>query len=539
MDIVILNANIVTMNPLALRANALAVVAGRVAALGTDEQIRALAGPETRVIDAGGRLVLPGFQDTHIHLQDSGQDYSQNVDLGDAATPDELADMLAGFAKTHARPWVNGTGWSAGDFGAHNLDRKLLDRAVPDRPCLIVASDGHNACMNSKGCEAVGLVAGTPDPMNGHFVLDENGEPTGLLYEDAVSWAEDQTPRPTDDDFVAGVKWAQKTANQFGLTGVQDPKVEERHARVYRRMADAGELTLRVAATAKVFPREELAEALERLETMRCENQTDMYRIHAAKFFLDGVIENRTATMIEPYSDDIGGNAPLMFTPEQILTYFPAFDAARFQLHVHVIGDGAARIAFDGVEAARRQNTDWPALHQFAHIQCIDPADIPRFRQLGVVANVQPLWARAEPSVTEIAAPMIGPERTKWMYAFRSMADAGAPMALSSDWGVSTMNPFAIIETALTRQPPAKSGDYPAFLPEQRLTMAQCISGYTVQAAAAAWRSRDTGTLDPGKFADLIILDRDIFTCDVYDIGDTEVLLTLLAGEEVHRSDRF
>ncbi len=206
---------------------------------------------------------------------------------------------------------------------------------------------------------------------------------------------------------------------------------------------------------------------------------------------------------------------------------------------LHVIGDGAVRAALDGLEAAQIANGRWPSLHQLAHVQCIDPADIPRFRGLGVMANIQPLWARHEPSVTEVALPMVGEERVKYMYAFRSLIDAGADYCLSSDWGVSTLNPFQIMETAITRQPPRKNGDHPVFLPEQRMTREECIRGYTVNAAAAAWRSQSTGSLSVGKFADLIVVDRDIFSCDVYEIGDCNVLLTLLGGREVYRDSEF
>ncbi|WP_284166111.1 amidohydrolase [Frigidibacter sp. SD6-1] len=533
-DLILINARIMTMDGAVPRAEALAVRNGRILALGSAADMRALASGATRVIDAGGRLVLPGFQDTHIHLQDSGQDYSQNADLTDARTPDDIVSTLAAFAKTHARAWVNGTGWYSGIFHTGNLDRHLLDRAVPDRPCLIVASDGHNACLNSLGCQAVGLTSATPDPQNGSFVRDADGEPTGMLYENAIMWAEARMPRPSDADFAEGVKWAQALAHRNGITGVLDARVEERHVRVYRALEAAGELTLRVAATALVNAFDTTDGAVERLTGFRASAGGERFKVHSAKFFLDGVIENRTAAMIAPYSDAEGGNAPLMFTPGQINEMFTALDAARFQIHVHAIGDLAVRAALDGCEAARRVNGDWPSLHQIAHIQFIDPADIPRFHKLGVMANVQPLWARSEPSVTDVAVPMVGNDRSRWIYAFRSLLDAGAAMALSSDWGVSTLNPFQIIETAVTRQPPVAEGKVPPFLPEERITRAEAIAGYTTGAAAAAWRSADTGTLSPGKCADLIILDRDILTCPAHDIGDTQVVATLVDGEVVH-----
>lgn len=538
-DLIVVNGTIVTMDPLAPRVEALAVAGGRVIALGNDADIRSLAGAGTEVIDAGGRMVLPGFQDTHIHLQDSGQAYGQNADLDAARTIDELVAALKTFAIGHDGEWVNGVGWYTGIFTDDNLTRDVLDRAVPDRPSFILASDGHNGCLNSIACERLGLVKGIADPFNGHFVRDADGMPTGMLHEDALDWARDRMPPLSDEDYADGVRFGQALANRHGITGVLDASVGERHARVYAGMAERGELTVRVAATAKVEPYETTEGALRRIEKLRARHQSGMFHVHSAKFFLDGVLENRTAAMIEDYSDAIGGNAPLMFLYPQILELFTAFDAARFQIHVHVIGDMAARAALDGLEAARHANGRWPSLHQLAHVQCIDPADIPRFHKLGAIANIQPLWARHEPSVTDVALPMVGDARGQWMYAFRSLVDAGAGYVLSSDWGVSTLNPFEIMQTAITRQPPGRPETHPVFLPEQCLSRAECLKGYTTFAAEAAWRSADTGSLSVGKYADIIVLDRDILTCDVYAIGETKVLLTLLAGREVHRDPGF
>lgn len=537
--IVITNAQIVTMDPLAPVAAAMVIKDGIVTGLyGPNDGEPALTGA-TQVIDAGGRLVLPGFQDTHIHLQDSGYGYYSMVPLDDVTTVDVLQQRLMQHAVARPSGWVSGTGWYTGIFSEQNLDRHVLDKAVPDRPCIVFASDGHNACMNSKACEVTGLARGTPDPHNGHFVVDARGEPTGMLHEEAVKWAEDRMPEVTDADYAAGVRFAQALCNRRGITGVLDASISERHVRVYAALEKMGALTLRVAATAKVFPHEETQAAVARVAELRRQAQSDMFKVHSAKFFLDGVFENRTAAMLEPYSDATGGNAPLMFGHNQVKELFTAFDAARFQIHVHVIGDYAARAALDGLEAARFANGAWPSLHQIAHVQSLNPADIPRFRNLGAMANIQPLWARSEPSVTEMTLPLVGPERAQWIYAFRSLIDAGAPYCLSSDWGVSTLNPFPIMETAITRQPPAKEGLVPPFLPQQCMTIDECVRGYTVNAAAAAWRSHITGSLTPGKYADVVILDRDIFTIPPHDIGDTQVLLTLLAGREVYRDPAF
>jgi len=521
------------------RAQALAVRDGRILAVGEDADIRAMANGRTRMIDAGGRLVMPGFQDTHIHLQDSGTDLSMSVDLSGATTIEELQGLLRRFATDRPNePWVRGTGWYSGIFGAHNLTREVLDAAVPDRPLYIFASDGHNAALNSKGCEAVGLTASTPDPDNGTFVRDAKGVPTGLLYEHAIFPVVERMPQPDDDTYRAGVRYAQKHANEHGITGILDALVQERHMRVYSSLDKAGELSVRVRATALVEPHDTVEGALARTEQMRRDYRSELCAVHSAKFFLDGVLENRTGLMIEDYADAEGGNAKLMFDKDLLHRLFKAFDAARFQIHVHVIGDGAARVALDALEDARAVNGAWPSLHQLAHVQMIDPADIPRFRDLGVVANIQPLWARHEAS-TDLGLAMVGPKRGRWMYPWRTIIDSGAHYAVSSDWAVSTLNPFAIMQVAVTRQSEKRGRNTPVFFPEERLDVETVVRGYTVNAAAAAWRAGETGSLVAGKQADLIVVDRDVFAIDPYEIGGTEVLLTMLAGREVHRAKGF
>jgi len=539
-DLILFNADIRTMDPLQPRAEALAVRDGRLIQIGRDDEIRALANGPARKIDAGGRLALPGFQDTHIHLQDSGTDFSSSANLEECRTVEQFQTTLREFAARRPNdPVVRGTGWYSGIFGAHNLDRAMIDAAVPDRPVLTYASDGHNAAINSKACEAIGLDAGVADPSNGKFVRDAKGVPTGLIYEDATEWVRKRLPKLPLDAYYDGVRFGQKLCARHGITGVLDALVRERHMKVYCDLDRAGELKVRVRATAKVNPDETVEGALGRLDALRRDFSTPMAQVHSAKFFLDGVLENRTAVMIEDYSDAEGGNAELFFEREHLRQLFIAFDAARYQLHVHVIGDGATRVALDDIEAARAANGTWPSLHQLAHVQVIDPADIPRLRALGVVANIQPLWARCEPSVTEVALPMVGEARGRWMYPWRTILDSGAPYAVSSDWGVSTLNPFAIMQVAVTRRPEGKTSNCPAFVEEECLTVEQVVEGYTTRAAQVAWRAEETGSLAPGKLADLILIDRDIFTIDPYEIGGTQVDLTLLGGREVHRAEKF
>jgi len=542
-DLILVNADIRTMDVAGPRATALAVRQGRILALGDDAAIVALAGPRTRRMDAGGRLVLPGFQDAHVHLLDGGTDMVSGAALWEVGSVEAFLDTLAAHAAGWAGPLVIGNGWQAGLFGAHNLTAEVLDRAVPDRPCIVYDSSYHSACVNSLGLRMAGIDDSTPDPETGHIVRDGAGRATGMLYEEAAILARNRLP-PTDEaTWIAGLRAGQAHANRHGITGIVDPSVKDHHARSYAALADEDGLTLRVAGAATVLPDDSVASALDRLVGLRDANPGPLFHVNAAKFFLDGVLENRTAALIAPYADagtaGGGGNASLMFAPDRIAELFTALDAARFQIHVHVIGDLAARAALDGLEAARTANGPWPALHQLAHLQLVDPADLARIAALGAMANIQPLWARHDPVIPDDWIDMIGPDRLPFAYAFRRMIDAGAPFCLSSDFPVTTLNPFEIIETAVTRQPRRRDGTRPPFLPNEALTVAEAVAGYTCHAARACWRGGSTGRLRPGFSADLVILDRDIFRCPAHEIGDTEVLLTMFRGKAVWRHDNF
>ena len=529
-DTLIHNACICTMDPTAPEATWVLLQSGKVAALG-----HGIPPDAPHKIDAGGRLVLPGFQDAHIHLLSGGINIATAAYLYDVASEDELISTLRAHAAAQPQmPIVLGSGWQAGVFGHDNLTAAVIDRAVSDRPVMIHDSSFHNACLNSRALEMAG-VQDMPDPPNGHIVRDAAGRATGMLHEEVIPLVAPRLPDLTDDDRMAGLRAAQAHANQHGITGVLDACVTAMEERIYARGVTEGALTLRVAGTALVTQADTPDTAVARLCAMRAAHPGPDFHVHSAKFFMDGVYENRTAANLHPYADAQGGTAPCMFGADQTKALMTALDAARFAIHVHVIGDAAARRAMDGLEAARAANGPWPAQHQLAHLQLVDPADAGRLQGLAT-ANVQPLWARFEPPYSDPSLAMIGQNRWPYVYAFRRMLDAGADWCLSSDWPVSTLNPFEIIETAITRQKRLDDDPQAPFFADQALTIAECVQGYTVNAARACWRDHHTGMLRVGFSADLIVLDRDIFACPSTEISQTRVLLTLFKGAEVWRA---
>ncbi|HMO08785.1 MAG TPA: amidohydrolase [Paracoccaceae bacterium] len=527
-DLLLHNARIRTMDPARPYAEWMLMRDSRILALGQG------AAPDCAGrVDAGGRVVLPGFQDAHVHLLSGGLDLATSAQLYDVTDVDDLVGALAAHAAARPDlPVVLGAGWQAGYFGDANLTAAVLDRAVADRPLLAYDSSFHNACLNSRAIEMAG-VQDMPDPPNGHILRDRRGRATGMLHEEVIPRVLDRLPALTDDDWMDGLRAGQAHANAHGITGVLDARIAEQEERIYGRAAAAGALTLRVAGTALVTEADTPEGALARLSGWRAAHPGPDFHIHSAKFFMDGVFENRTASCLAPYADATGGNAPCMFGPDRTRALMTALDAARFAIHVHVIGDAAARRAIEGLEAARAANGSWPAQHQLAHLQLVDPGDVSRIAGLAT-ANVQPLWARFEPPMSDPSLAMIGRARWQDTYAFRRMLDAGVDWCLSSDWPVSTLNPFEIMETAITRQKRADDHPEAPFCPGQAMTLDECILGYTTHAARACWRDAFTGMLRPGYSADAVLLDRDPWAIPTQELSQTRVLATLFKGRPVH-----
>jgi len=535
-DLVFLNGRIYTVDDDRSWAQSVAVSNGRISYVGSDELASEFVGTDTTVIDLRGRMMLPAFQDAHIHPISSGMDAAA-CDLSDLPGLPEYRSTIAAYASANPdETWILGGGWSMAVFGPGAMpSRNILDELVSDRPVYLSSADGHTGWANSVALRIAGISRETPDPVDGRIDRDpETGEPIGSLQEGAMSLVTKHIPTTTPAKREAGLRYTIEMLNAYGITSIQDAIVGPEELETYASLDSRGELTLRVVA-ALWWDREHDEQQIAALLALR-ESFTDgRVRPTTVKIMLDGVMENYTAAMLEPYLVAGGTRGIPMIDPESLKQIVTALDAEDFQVHFHAIGDAAIRQSLDAVETARLENGPRGNRHHVSHLQVIDPADIPRFKKLEVIANFQPLWAYADKYITELTIPFIGEERTRWMYPIRSVEAAGGMIAFGSDWSVSSANPFQQIETAVTRQ--AATGEAEeVFIPEERISVATAIAAFTINAAFVNRHEQNTGSIEVDKFADLIVLDQDLFEIAPADISNTRALLTLLEGEVVHGS---
>jgi predicted amidohydrolase YtcJ len=543
-DLALVNAGVYTVDAARRWARAVAVREGRIVAVGTDRDVEELLGPATEVLDLRGRLVLPGFQDAHVHPLPGGLEMLQ-CNLSEAHSLEEYRRIVAAYAAAHPEEgWILGGGWSMDLFPGGNPPKEELDALVPDRPAFLPSRDGHSAWVNSRALELAGVTAETPDPPDGRIERDARGEPMGTLHEGAMELVGKLVPPTTPERWAEALRVAQAFLHGLGITAWQDAIVGGGYDTfdAYLRAAADGSLTARVVG-ALWWDRHRGEEQIEELRERRERAGDGRFRATTVKIMQDGVIENGTAALLEPYLDAEGrptANRGKSFVdPEALKAVVTRLDALGFQVHFHAIGERAVRECLDAVEAARRANGPNDLRHHIAHIQIVHPDDLPRFRELGVVANGQPLWAMHEPQMRDLTIPFIGPERTRWQYPFGSLVRSGATLAFGSDWSVSSPDPLWEMHVAVNRLPPP---GYPygepteeVFLPEERIDLPTAIHAFTMGSAFVNHLDRETGSIEVGKLADLVVLDRDPFAHPPSAIGEARVLLTLVDGRPVFR----
>jgi predicted amidohydrolase YtcJ len=537
-DLVFLGATVETMVDGGSQPDAVAVRDGRITHVGASSDIRQLIGPGTRVIELAGESLLPGFQDAHVHPISGGM-LASNVNLHDLADPTAyLAATEAHAAANPDRSWIVGGGWALPAFPRGEPDRRPLDAIVPDRPVILDSEDGHVAWVNSRALAVAGIVRETTDPPGGRIVRDEAGDPTGTLHEAAIALVARHVPDPTHAELIEGLRAGQRHLHALGITAWQDAIVGPGELAAYLEAAKAGWLTARVVA-ALWWERDAGMGQIRMFEEQRAAGAVGRLRADSVKLMLDGILESRTAFMTAPFigaGGAAGTDAGMpFFEPDELREAVTELDRRGFQAHFHAIGDGAVRMALDAVEAARTSNGVSDRRHHIAHIEVVHPDDIPRFGSLGVVANMQPFWASDDDQMRTLRIPWLGPERAAWQYPFASLLRAGATLAGGSDWTVSTANPLLEIEVAVTRVAP-DTRDVAPFLSDERLALDEALRAFTIGSAYVNHLDADTGTIEVGKFADLVVLDRDLSDPDAGPIGDARVSLTFVEGVEVFRS---
>ena len=513
-------------------AKAVAIRGDRIVAVGTEAEVRERVGTAEVI---SGACIVPGFQDAHIHAAFAGR-IRRHVNLDDLHEVEDYLERIRSHVQAHPdEPWVVGGGWYAPVFGVDGPHRRQLDAIVADRPVYLMNTDTHAAWVNSRALELAGITAATPDPWDGYYVRDPDGMPTGCLQEGtAYSFWSDRMPPDPVEDWMESIRVAQRHLHALGITAWQDAWVRPDLLKAYRELDDLHELSMHVV-TALWWDRHRGPEQID--ELVEQYNWANGGRVNArtVKIMLDGCPESATGSMLEPYEGHFGEehDRGLQFVEEGALAEAVVrLDEVGFQIHQHALGDRSFRSALDAVEAARAANGWNDHRHHIAHLQLPDPVDIPRLRPLGVVANIQPVWACPDPATETLTRPRVG-DRADRLYPIGDVVRSGAVLAMGSDWPVTTPNVFEEMQVAVTRQVIAHGPDAPVLDVTQRITLAEALAAFT-RGSAYVNHDDDAGSIVEGKRADLAVLDRNPFAGSVYEIAQTNVTTTLASGRVVH-----
>ncbi|HEU4401923.1 MAG TPA: amidohydrolase [Candidatus Polarisedimenticolia bacterium] len=540
-DLVIRNAKVHTVDGAHPLAEAVAIRGGRILAVGDEAEVGRHVAEATRVLDAGGRLVLPGFIDSHNHITfGADPDVAQ---LGGVATLPELLARVRDFAAAHPRlEWIEGEGWNYSVFPGGRLPTaRDLEGLTGGRPAFLISYDAHTVWLNREAIRRLGIGRATERLPFGEVQRDrKSGEATGMLESFATMGLSPvgqaalsaRIPSYSTERRYLRLKENMRTAARFGITTVVEPQAFLEDLPMFVRARQEGALPARLQI-ALFHPRGTGEADLARFDEARRQYADDRMRVAAIKLYIDDVIEPHTAAMLEPYSDLPGARGETLYPPEEFKEVVARIDRMKFQMFIHSIGDRGIRTSLDALQYARERNGARDSRHQLVHIECLSPADIPRFKELGVVACMQP--RHCAPDITGKWAQNVGPERSRHAWAFRSLKEAGATLAFASDWNVAEMDPLVGIYTALTRQ--GLDGQPPGgWIPDQTIDLETAVRAYTIQGAYANFVEANRGSITPGKYADLVILSDDLFEIPPGKVKDAHVLLTLVGGEEVYRA---
>jgi len=531
-DLIVLNGDIYTgssagsSGAASHRAQALAVSHGKIIAVGSNADVQKLKGPDTRIFDAAGHFVMPGFNDAHVHLSSAGFE-KLNVDLVGSKSLDEMKQRIAARVKTAAAgEWIKGEGWDHTLWAKQKTPtRQDIDSVTGDHPAIFTRVDGHIAVANTAALKAAGITGQTQAPQGGKIDLDEKGEPTGILRETAMGLVQSKVPPPSPAQRRKALELALQDAARSGITSAQDFS-DWQDFLMYEQLEKEGKLTLRIAEWLPFdLP-------VEKLKQMRAHHPPSdpMLQTTMLKGFIDGSLGSRTAAMLAPYTDDPKNSGIPRYDQEKLNRMAVERAKAGFQLGFHAIGDRGTHMALEAFALAEKESPKRDFRFRIEHAQVAAPEDFQKFKELGVIASMQPNHLLTDMNWAEAH---IGPERAKYSYAWKRFLDEGVPLAFGTDYPVEPITPFRGLYCAVTRKNEAGTKEY---FPEQKLNIDQAIAAYTTGAAYAEFAEHEKGVLAPGMLADFVVLDRDITKVDPPEILKTKVLRTVVGGKTVYQA---
>ncbi|CUS85335.1 amidohydrolase [Candidatus Kryptobacter tengchongensis] len=529
-DLIFINGKIWTVDKTKPVAQAVAVLGDKIIAVGSNSEIKKLAGKNTQIVDLKGKLMLPGFIDDHTHFV-SGGFQIMSVDLRDAKTPDEFALRIKEYAEKNPGKWITGGDWDHELWGGELPRKEWIDQYTQNTPVFVTRYDGHMGLANSLALKLAGVTKETPDPPGGLIVRDEKGEPTGILKDEAMSLIYRIIPEPSLEERINAIKLALEEAKKLGLTGIHDIGTVE-DFKAYQELYKKGELTIRVFLRLPISQWEELAKV-----GIQVPFGNEYIRIGSLKAYADGSLGSMTALFFDPYDENPNtkGLATDIVIDGRLEKWAIEADKAKLQLSIHAIGDSANSLVLSLFEKIVRENPAWDRRFRIEHAQHIHPKDFSRFKDLNVIASMQPYHAIDDGRWAE---KRIGKERCKTSYAFRTFIDNGVKLCFGSDWNVAPLSPILGIYAAVARQ--TLDGKHPeGWFPEQKISVAEAVECYTINNAYAEFAENEKGSITPGKLADFVVLSDNIFNIPPEKIKDVKVLMTVLGGKIIYKSSGF
>ncbi|MCK4897301.1 MAG: amidohydrolase [Anaerolineales bacterium] len=539
-NLVLKNGAIYTVDMQRTWAQAVAIADRKIACIGTNTEVESSIVSDTVVLDLNGRMVLPGFVDAHSHPS-HGMDYFGNISLYLLDSTENYQKEITQYVVNHSdKSFYRGSGWSDSLFPNFGPAKAILDAIVPDRPISLVSYDGHSLWVNSTTLERAHITKDTPNPDGGVIERDpETGEPNGTLRETAMSLVEGVLPDYTTDERVDALLAYQEMAFSAGVTMTHDAMLDAQSIAAFKQLEADGHLRMRFRGSITMHPDLPIDEQINLLLRQRSNNTHPRFQTYTAKIFVDGVVEGGTAYLLDPYQHKPEFSGIPIWSPDLLNEFFSALDKEDIQIHVHVIGDAAARITLDALEYTLGLNGKRDSRHLLTHLQLVTPGDISRFKQLGVIGVPNPYWFKVDDYYHTLALPYLGADRANRQYPMRSFIDAGVVMASASDFPVTIpFDPVIGIQLGITRSEIGVTSP-DVLWEEERASLEQMITSFTYNGAYANFLENQIGSLEVGKQADFIVLDQNLFEIHQTEIADTKVLLTFVDGQEVYRAAEF